>query len=268
MKQRCNLCSRKEVIEYTTKLVFHEHSFTIILRECCDADTVPKDYPCPSCKSVHSTGAQDRLKICVSSTMLQKFWEKLQYGGDTSHVDYLLIPGATINDLTAAWEIIFMEETRPMDVILIAGLTNMVEGHRISCIMRAFKHFTDLVIWQGRKHPESPNTCAIGTLFYPPKNCWFPDAGYPPQGFTNRLRDFQQINAEIEDLNASNHVKAPNFPTFGVRKLTKFGRQTTKHWLEHWVGERVADKIYLVDDQKIKMGKQVVRYFDYIGDQV
>ena len=267
-KPRCGLCSRKEIIGYTTKTVFHEHFSTKFLRECCDADEEPKDYPCPSCKTVHSTGYQDRLKICVSSTSLHRFWEKLQYAGDSSHVDYLSIPGATINDLTVAWEIAYANESRPMDVILIGGLTNIVEGHRRSCIMRAYQHFVNLVIWQGRTHPEAPNTCAIGTMFYPPKYCWFPDAGRPPRGFTNRLSDFQEINAEIEDLNATNNVKVPNFPTFGVRKDTKFGRQTTKHRLEHWAGERVTDKIFLVDDQRIKMGKQMVRYLEHTGGQV
>ena len=84
-------------------------------------------------------------------------------------------------------------------------LTNIVKVHRILSIMQAYKHFFDLVVWNGRKHLESPKPiqCFIDTLFEHTKYGLFLNAGYPPCGFSCRLKDFQEIKAEIKDLNVT-----------------------------------------------------------------
>ena len=71
------------------------------------------------------------------------------------------------------------------------------------------------------------------------------------------------LNRQIEILNNEAGTKAPNFPTFGVRKVTKNGRGKTRHRMEHWRENERANMLHLTDDQRIKMAMQVARYFKY-----
>ena len=174
---RCDTCSEQEILGYKTQDIFHHHYSTKLVRDC--SGTGEKNvYFCEPCKSVHPTvsNVQERLKICVTSAELHKYWETetvpfsggLPFNGTQIHVDYLSIPGARLNELTAAWEIEYFDEPRPMDVILVAGIGNVMKGHEVDSIMRSFKHFIELVEWQGtRFHPNVKNTCGIATYVLP-----------------------------------------------------------------------------------------------------
>ena len=268
--KKCSICSQKEVMgvmEYTTRKVRHHHFSSRFLRECVEVEHTGAPYFCPTCMIKHaseSAGSKKRLKICISDSTLHKFWLPQQgsalYAGDALHIDWLTIPEGKISDLITAWEIEYLQETRPMDVLFVGGLNNIIRGHTGPSILRALTHFMDLVRWQGEQyHPEFPNTCGIGTLLYPPKLCWLEDAGASPPSFFNNFRNIKWLNRKIEDLNTAYGMKVPNFPTFGVRKLTKFGKETTRHRREHWA----EDGIHLVDKLRVKMGKQVAKYFMY-----
>ena len=204
----------------------------------------------------------------MTSSTLAEYWQPLdtsvEFAGDEIHIDWLCIPGATINVLSTAWEIEYLEEKKPMDVMLIAGLNDVIKGKTGPAIASAFKHFVDLVIWQGNQyHPDQPNTCAVGTLIYPPQICWLEDDGAVPPTFDNQLRNIRWLNHQVEILNADSQVRSPSFHSFGVRKVTRNGKGLTKHRLEHWrEGER-ANMLHLRDDQRIKMAKQVARYFKH-----
>ena len=52
---------------------------------------------------------------------------------------------ARINELTAAWEVEYREELRPMDIMLLGGLNNIINGSPGPNIVDALKHFVDLV---------------------------------------------------------------------------------------------------------------------------
>lgn len=196
--------------------------------------------------------------------MLHKFWEtdneSLVYEGDSTHIDWSTIKGARINQLTAAWEVMYLEESRPMDVFFMGGIEDIIRGRMGPSIIKALKYFVELVEWQGRKHPEEPNTCAISTLYYPPKLCWLEDDKLMPSTFDNQLRNIRWLNQKIEELNAKSGIKVPKVPCFGVRKLTRHGRSTTRHRMEHWKEESRDEKLHLTDDQRMKLGRQVIRH--------
>ena len=109
-------------------------------------------YFCEPYKTVHSTvsNVQEKLKVSVTSAEQHKYWETetvpfsggLPFNNTQIHVDYLSIPGARLNELTAAWEIEYFDEPRPMDVILVAGIGNVMKGHEVDSIMRSFKHIS------------------------------------------------------------------------------------------------------------------------------
>lgn len=261
---KCLICSGKGVIGYVTRNVYHRHFSSKFMRECIDVEGKGRLHFCPTCKVDHKSELADskkRLKICLSSSTLHEFWEpsdsSLQYEGDSTHIDWVTMSGARISQLTAAWELQYLNETRPMDVLVVGGLDNIIRGQTGPSIVKALEHLVDLIVWQGRSHPEEPNTCAIATLPYPPRICWLKENEEAPTNFDNQLRNIKWLNRKIEEINLKSGVKVPKFHSFGVRKMTRFGKQTTKHRPEHWR----EDGMELSDDQRIKLGRQVGRFF-------
>ena len=114
---RCGICSKQQVMGYRTKNRFHRHFSSKLCRKWVGADKSDVRSFCSTCKRMHGSQPQKRLKICVASTLLHEFWTlggpNNMYEGDSCHVDYLTIPGARINDLTVAWEIQYGNEPRP-----------------------------------------------------------------------------------------------------------------------------------------------------------
>lgn len=209
--------------------------------------------------STLNTANNGRLKIVVTDSSLHEQWEESMLSAE---VGWIVIPGARINELTAAWKIEYLEEPRPMDVVLLGGLHNIVRGSPGPNIVVALRHFVDLVSWQGEHfHPEVPNTCAIGTLSYPPSVCWFEDDGPVPHDFNNQLRNMKWLNMQIERINSESGIKAPNFPALGVRKETRLGRGITRHRLQHWQGSSRGDKLFPNTELKKKMCRQIGKYF-------
>ena len=263
---RCEVCSEKQIIGYTVKEKHHQHFCSKFNRECVGILATEAVHYCPPCKRFHKNQLKGRIKLCISDSVLHKFWDpkNIRFSGDDTHIEYITIRGARINALTEAWEIQYGSEPRPMDILLVAGQKNIEKGAEVEKIMRAFKHFIDLVTWQGQRfHPGVKNTCAIAPLLYPPKLCWFTENGPPPPNFQNQIGKVKSLNAQIERLNEKSRTKAPNFTTFGLRKSFKRGRDCTKHRWSHWREEVRSEKIHLTEDIRVKMGRQVVKYFRY-----
>ena len=223
-----------------------------------------KEIFCPTCKRPHQTRPGNRVKICISSSPLHDFWNSDEsYEGDSVHVEYITIPNARINELTVAWEIQYLHDPRPMDVLLIGGLDNLQKGHKRESILRAYGHLVELVKWQEEKyHPNVQNSCGIATLYYPPKLCSFDESGLVSGRSENLLEMMMQLNADIEHLNAKSGVKVPNFKRLGIRKSVKGSRKTRHRW-EHWEGEDPKVAIQLRRDQRLKMVSQVGKYFKH-----
>ena len=263
---RCKICSRKKIIGYKTGKKYHTHFSSKFYRECCDAEDKCVEIYCPTCKKSHESKPSERLKVCVASSMLHEFWAPKAnvelYEGDKNHIDYITIPGARINDLTVAWEISYINETRPMDVIIVGGLHDLCKGKSQESIMRAFKYFIDLVMWQGSKmHPGVDNTCAVSTFPYPPKLCWLANDGPCPSGYRNQIAKVKGLNREIERLNGRSGIKVPNLTTFGLRKATRGNYDITKHRWNQWQEEERKDKLFLKDELRLKTGRQIAKYF-------
>ena len=267
----CQKCSYKQLDPLDRIRVKHKHFSSKSVREFSGAAS----YFCPTCKAMHTSEMPSRLKICVSSSTLHEFWaprdEKVVYEGDKVHVEYITIPGAQILDLLEAWKIDYWKEQRSMDVLIVAGLNNITHGQAPDSIMRDFDHFVRTVQYQAALyHPETPNMCAIGTMFYPPQLCWFPDSGPCPGDFHDHMEDMRWLNYQIERLNDETGIKVPNFTTLGLRvnnKATKnvYGyvsvRHSTTHRLEHWREKEPRDMLHLNDRVRIKMGRWVGKWF-------
>ena len=158
-----------------------------------------------------------------------------------------------------------------MDVILIAGLNNLIKGYTPDEMLREYDHLVQFVHYQAHKyHSELHNTCTIGTLYYPPQLCWLPGKGNCPPGFKNKLADMQYLNSEIERLNQESKLKSPNFPVFGVRGGGKYvmneqgtweWKDTTHHRYNDWREKEAGSMLHLNDHMRMKMGRRVGKFF-------
>ena len=122
----------------------------------------------------HKLYLNQRVSVCIFSSPLHEFWAPREsrecYEGDSLHIEYITILNARINELTVAFGIQYLDDRRPMDVILVAGIDNLVKGQKKESLIKAYKHLVDLVKWQEEKfHPDVENTCGIATLYYPPQ---------------------------------------------------------------------------------------------------
>ena len=156
--------------------VYHRHFSSLRLRELTGAETRTAPYLCPSCKAPHLPYPGERVKVVISDSTLHEFFAASpphggqQYPGDLIHVDYITIPGATINTLRNAFRLDYVEKFlgMPLDVCLVAGYNDLVRRHSREQIRHDLREFSSMVI-EAQSGLEV-NTFAVSTLMYPPPN--------------------------------------------------------------------------------------------------
>ena len=231
-------------------------------------------YLCPTCQATHLARPDYGLHICVSGSQLHNFHQPRDPGvlcpPDTSHVDWLTIPGGKISDLDLGWRVDYHREKRPMRILLVAGLNDLMKGGTRESVMRSITHFQHMVQQQDRYHPSAKNQFAVAPLLCPPKLVWYADNGPMPHGHLgNRKEELEQLNNDILSFNAQNGMlHVPHFNTLGVRR-TKYWfddgsfRNICQHRMNHWrASEPLHDKVHLVDSLRVRMGRMVLSYFE------
>ena len=127
--------------------IYHRHSSTRQARVLQGVEYARENrsYLCPTCEIHHLAVLPTGLNICVSDSTLHNFHLPREAGlvcpPDTSHVDWLTIPGATVQELLFAWQVEYAKDPKPMRVILVAGLNNLVKGEDFESITHQIKRF-------------------------------------------------------------------------------------------------------------------------------
>ena len=277
----CNICSYTQEYPARQVPVYHRHFSSRRLREMSGAENSNNPYYCPSCKHQHQPDPTNRIKVVVSDSTLHNFFSSTArigsrlYRGDASHVDYVTIPGADINTLRSAFRLDYMEKphSKPLDVVMVAGYNDLLEGTNREYILHEFERFADLVKMCGlRSHPDSSNSVAIASLMYPPQIAWFPDNGaFPQSNYDNQIHKIDWLNQKIHLLNMENRVPLyPRFHTYGVRTATRYRTDefgelhqyvTKSHRWEHWREADRGNMLHLTDVRRFKMGQAINNYF-------
>ena len=235
---------------------------------------------CPSCKSRHLPYPDPRIKLIVTDSTLHQFYAPpgynatQQYDGDIMHCDYISIPGATIDTLTHAFRLDYVEKVhpKPLDVVIVAGYNDMINGYTRQSIMDSFSRFTDYVKMAGSEHHGQTNTVAVSNLMYAPQLSWFPDNGPLPYNHKgNQLEKIHWLNQAILSLNLDNNItEFHRLHKYGVRDYTRketdqYGqvhlRKIKCHRFEHWREPDRAEKLHLTNNQRFKMGAAINKYF-------
>lgn len=198
----CSICSYRQIPYHNRAPVFHNHFSSLFLRKLAGAEFSDTDHLCPSCKKEHSSYPEPRLSVVVSDSTLHQYFtpsgytETLQYNDDDRHIDYLTIAGARISALLNAFQIEYVVNPPPrdLDVVLIAGYADIVDGYARDYIIEKMYNFAELVM----NNPASPggkNTFAVGSLFYPPQVAWLADNGpYPTENYVDNKENIDWIN--------------------------------------------------------------------------
>ena len=172
---------------------------------------------------------------------MHEFFMENDYEGDRRHVDWVTAPGATIQMLHHMWSIEYGQERRPMNLLIVAGLNNILNGDSNSDIMHHLQDFRTAVKKQSLEHHSSVlSTLRVATLLLPPQLCWLNGDGKIPHAYyNNHLEDMQELNNLFSDFNddsfqcqterysemnngvAGRKDKAPLFHTYGIRRETK-----------------------------------------------
>ena len=114
---------------------------------------------------------EKRLRIVLSSSTLHNFWSE-GYEGDLLHVDWSTSLGVTIQDLLLMWRADYWNEKKPMDLLIIGGLKNILRGDDEDRFIARLVDFYNAIVAQGEKNVRiNRNTFAVATLFYPPVLC-------------------------------------------------------------------------------------------------
>ena len=100
-------------------------------------------------------------------------------------MDYVTIPGGTLETLFHAFMLDNAAQPKPMDIFVVAGYNNLVKGYSRDFIGWHIEHFVKYVK-ELQSCPGSTNTIAIGTLLYPPQLAWFSDNGPEPENYNNQ----------------------------------------------------------------------------------
>ena len=270
-RPRCNICSFKQ----STSLmpVYHRHHSTHQVRVDQGVEYASKNcsYMCPSCKIQHVAKLPYGLDICISDSTLHNVHYPKEPGvnglRDTSHVDWLTIPGATVEQLLYAWQVEYANESRPMRLLLVAGLNNFLKGGNIETLTSQIVRFGEKVKYQDILKPQRSNSFAVAPLLLAPKLVWFPENGNPSSNYVNRMDEVEDVNNWITIYNMSNNIKnVPDFHHMGTRlnKRVVYGVQTefkTHCWNQWRASESRENKLHLADFWRVKMGQDVVKYF-------
>ena len=273
-RPECKICSYIQPETSTPVPVYHRHSSSRQERVLQGAEdpNYNRVYFCPTCQTAHLAAMPYGLDICVSDSTLHDFHNPRDPGvvcpPDSSHVDWISIPGATIEDLLYAWKAEYSREVRPMRIILVGGLNDLLRGGSVDSITTEFERFkVNVAKQEERYHPGINNSFAVAPLIPAPKFFWLPDNGPTSPTYVNRRDEITRINEWVQTFNSQNGIDlVPRFHTFGIRTHKKMveGRKVefkTHRWNEWRASEAPEDKIHLVDKMRVKMGNYVLKYF-------
>ena len=271
---KCMLCSHRQFPPDKPIAIYHRHRSARQVRALQGAEYAAgnRTYLCPTCQTTHKAEMPYGLDVCVSTSELHEHYQPRDAGvvcpPDTSHVDWLTIPGARIEDLLLAWRLDYERYSLPMRVLLVAGLNDLAKGGDFDSITTEFKRFAHVVRHASDHHRGVANQVAVAPLLPAPKFVWYPDNGTPPPGYRNRREEVERINEWVKVFNARNDIhQVPRFNIWGTRTTKRYVEGTqmefkTHRWNEWRVSEPAGDKLHLCDKMRVKMAKYVIKYFE------
>ena len=278
----CDICSEStSVIHPNGQVFFHSHTSSKTYRMNAPTDKWGS-YPCFTCeRTPHSHKIGMRYPIIVSSSILNHWQGRRSanlYPGDDMHIDYITIPGATIKDLHHAFISEFSGVYRPVDVLLVGGVNDVLQGRTAEQVLSDILNFKKSVL-SLNQDPGSGHlsSFAVATVPFPPMMTVMP--GESRRIYNNKLLIMVDLTTGIREMNRNGvnpitglPLGEYNTPTFhiwgreggaedkliGPRNLLEtISDVRDKEWRE----DNHDRMLHLSDKARIRMGRSCIKYF-------
>ena len=281
----CNICSETtSSVCPKGKIISHTHNSSKDTRIFSESNRWAV-YNFTSCKATpHSFKTGIRHPVLVTSSILDN-WQgnrgENTYLGDDIHVDIIAIPGATIKMLHHACMVEFSSSYRPIDVLLVGCLNDVMRGRTFQQIKEDLEKFKKDFI-SLKRAPEAGDKCtfAVSTPPYPPKVVALPSEERPVQD--NRFETLFSLTGFIRELNradnnSSSSFYAPLFHTWGMRtRASDPNMYGPRNIMESMIGFRESlwndddfkEMVHLDNSSRLRMGRSVVKYFMVIYNMI
>jgi hypothetical protein len=212
---------------------------------------------CPTCKVEHLIHQwEERVTVIMSTSSLHNcfLYESVK---PEFHVNIESISGGTIDMLRASWVQLYWEESRPMNVIVVAGLNDVpnCDYERITGHITLFKKVVN------EQNPA--NFFLMTGILRPPKLAWFAGNGpEPPLPFgnfyRNHLEKINRVNQFIHELSKQSGVVPLSFAGMGTRLISKRDScgaryRVQQHQFTAWREFPVQHMMLHLNDQKRAM---------------
>ena len=267
--RQCKICSS------ASRIVRHQHFSTSDLREFALLWT-NSDFMCPICQVLESP-SRDREsshRIILSDSTLYGIWDQPGLPNISSHFDMECIVGGHIKDLTRALHKTMTAFKGRLEVVLVAGISNIESGDSIQTILEQIYELKEIVKEHSSRHQhKTPGYVSVATLCLPPKLCALrlPDKPNnleewtPKPGFIDRYPQIKQVNLEIKKMNADDNLAYLNIHMQGV-KILRSGPQhkfdTRQGSTAVWRERKVFEKMHFTMENKLKLVKYLKNTFD------
>ena len=264
----CDICS--EFSNDKQKVIQHAHISSLKHRMEARLDYWGQ-YLCITCKQgVHNVKAGTRYPILVTSSTLNN-WQGTRsmngYEGDPIHIDVIAIPGACIAELTHAFKAEYGKMYRPVDILLVSGLNNVMSGQGPEEVMK------EILIFKREVLATPGSSFAVATLLMPPsltKLTKETEADLKQDQTTTIVK----LNYMIRDLNSEGKStvevhRAPTFHTWGLKSTNLSKLKHPRNFMEGlqshdplaWREKNRKKQLHLSDSERLRMGRAVVKYF-------
>lgn len=272
----CSICSYRQPPPLTPRPVGHSHNSPREIRKMQGVEYSEENVPymCTTCRVSHKVRPDIGLNILLGDTNLHNIHTPRGLNmspPDPLHIDWLTISGATIKELEYAWQLDYGKYTRPMRILLSAGLADLDQGRSRNDIVADILHFRAVVNKQNDYHPLIQNEFVVATILNPPKLVWFEDNGPPPPNHVNLFSELKELNSWISYFNQQKDKLTPGLHKYGVKNGTQrvypkegvpYTVKVHHHLMKQWEAGPVKDRLYLSDTWKVRLGVAVVRHFE------
>ena len=162
------------------------------------------------------------------------------------HIDYKQILYGDVDELKMAVQTQYTDEKRPLDVLIYAGLSELMRGAKARTVLESLMKFRD---WIKNQNPD--NSVVIATVPQAPTG----SNDIVAEEFvtqTKRLND--GINRLNEEMSSPYPSRAPRFHMWGTRRTSSEDGQPT-------ISKANVDDLNLKVQHQQRMGKALLGYF-------
>ena len=277
-----SICSEAtSVAEPKPRVIYHTHNSSLQYRITAPNDTWG-NYPCITCKATpHSCKTGLRYPLLMTSSILNGWQGKRyenEYIGDDIHLECVGIPGGTVKSLHHAFCCEYSNQDIIVDVLLVAGLNDILHDTEPGDIIEEMRRFRASVYGMKKLKHCSPGSFAAACLPLPPKIAVLPKENRKLR--SNKYDDLCLLNEMIKIFNREETISsmptvwAPRFYTWGLKdvknkKGVKIGpreRLASKVGVRktHYREDKACNMLHLSDKKRLDMGKSCLKYFMYI----